>query len=158
MSIEEIVKYTKNLTENDLVWKPLYPNNIKSNGIAGEYCFLWVRNREGKYSGRKYTILFQEKEDENGCTRRGEHEFFILFENMYNELDEPLEYPPPSEDSISNLFDFLEKYDINTYGTFVRAYTDADFARKRALKQFKMVFAYAMSYIVPEKEYPDEQL
>lgn len=152
MEGKEIVQYAENLTEKDLEWKFLYPNNIESNGVDGLYSFLWIRNEDGTYSGRKYTILFQRKEDENGCVKREEIEFFILFEKLYTGLDKPIEYPALSETSIwasEEPFDYL---DINSYGSFVRAFTGLENAQKRALKQFKMVYAYALSHIITTEE------
>ena len=151
MNAKDIVKYTENLTEKDLEWKPLYPNNMLCNRQCGWYCFLWLKNKEGTYHGRKYTILFQEKEDEKGCTQRGEPDLFILFEKLYNDMKTPLVYHEPSEKPIMTLRGASDCFDINSYGSFVRAYTSENKARERALRQYKMVFSYAMSYLV-EKE------
>lgn len=152
MNTKEIVEYAENLTEKDLEWKPLYPNNMLCNRMTGWYCFLWIRNENGTYSGRKYTILFQERENEKGYIEGGNPELFVLFEKIYAELEKPLEYPAPSNTSIFNSESSITFFDINSYGNFVRAFKDVYSAQKRALKQFKMVFGFALSSVVSEKE------
>lgn len=147
MKTEEIVEFAEKLKEKDLEWKPLYPNNMPCNGLCGCYCFLWIKNKEGEYSGRKYTILFQEKENEKGCVQKGEVEFYVLFEKSYYNEQEPFVYPEPSNSSILASGKPTDIFDINSYGTFIRAYTSENKARERALIQFKMIFSYAMSHL-----------
>jgi hypothetical protein len=120
--------------------------------MTGWYCFLWIRNENETYSGRKYTILFQERENEKGYIEGGEPELFILFEKIYTELEKPLEYPAPSKTSIFNSESSITFFDINSYGNFVRAFKDVYSAQKRALKQFKMVFGFALSSVVSEND------
>ena len=152
MGIKETVQYAKNLKKEDLKWQPLYPNNMPVNGLQGCYCCLWIKNRDGKYDGRKYTVLFQEKEDERGCTIKGEVEFYILFEKSYHWLDKPLVHPEPSDNRILSIGRHEEGYDVNDYGTFVRAYTSENKARERALLQFKMVYGYALSRLIERED------
>lgn len=50
---------------------------------------------EGVVSGRKYTILFQRKADEEGMINSEEVEYYILLEKSYYEIVGALQHPEP---------------------------------------------------------------
>lgn len=134
--------YRKARDLKDLDWKPYYPNNIPSNGLEGYYVIV-----NGDNSARKFTILFQYGQDEDGLVRKGdEPELYILFCKIYPEKKE--EYKQPSEDS-----SMITNYeDINEFGDFIRAYHDIDKAKREAIRQFKMIYMYCMSFILTKEE------
>lgn len=61
--IRDTVDFACRLKPEDLVWKPIYPNNILSNGIEGCYALVLRKDPDGRIYGRKYSILFQKEED-----------------------------------------------------------------------------------------------
>lgn len=158
-NIRDTVAFADGLRSEDLNWKPIYPNNILCNKAEGEYALVLRRAEDGTVFGRKYSILFQLAEDPDhlgeGCIAR-EHriEAYILFEAMLNDVTGPLDYPPPRrsgsifhEDSNVTLSD----WGVNEYGSFIRAYPTIELAKKRAVIQFKAVFGYALSHLLPEE-------
>ena len=139
---------------DDLYWKPIYPNNMSCNGIIGYYTLILIGNPDGTISGRKYSIVFQKQEVEPGKGLVNNNiELYILFEKSYSVIKGPLGYPEPTEYNVDSLLYpnsnvTLHSSDINDYGSFVRAYTDIEYAKLRVLTQFKAVFGYAASHIV----------
>lgn len=150
--MREFVKKANALTLDDLNWKPLYPNNMPCNGLNGYYCLILHTDSKGITYGRKYTIEFQYKETDlgTGITNRKDIDRYILFEKSYSEIHGSCEHPEPSNDF--NLWEdginTLNAAEVNDYGRFVYAYKDLEFAKKRALTQYKAVYGYAMSYII----------
>ena len=151
--MREIVRKAIELTPENLEWKPLYPNNMPCNGLDGYYCLILNTDSEGKVFGRKYTICFQYKEVEEGigCVNTKEIDRYILFEKSYFEIIGSTIHPEPSDDSW-NLWEesenTLNAAEVNDYGNFVYAYETLDGAKKRALRQYKVIYGYAMSHML----------
>lgn len=150
--MKELVKKASALNLDDLIWKPLYPNNMPCNGLDGYYCLILHKGNEDKICGRKYTIFFQYKEIEEGTghINRKEIDRYVLFEKNYFNIKGPTKHPEPSDDFdwYVESSDTLHATEVNDYGSFVYAYEDLDSARKRVLNQYKAVYAYALSHLI----------
>lgn len=146
------------LIEKDFVWKPYYPNNMICNGVEGFYCLFPIKHRDDSVTVRKYTIIFQYPQNEDGFTLSEEEpELYILFEKIYSEINGNFEYPKPINNScLDNCEDCGEvtftHCDVNSFGRFIRAYKTIEEAKKSALMSFKMVYGYAMSFIEDSEE------
>lgn len=123
------------LREEDLVWKPLYPNNMPGNGQHGFYSLFFCRKDDAIYAC-KWTIEYQYEETEP-MSQHSEApiEAYNLFMARYFKVQGPLNYPEPSED-----LDWREKEGItfsacgvNSYGDFVRSYRTLEEAKKGAV-------------------------
>jgi len=139
----------------DMTWKPIYPNNIKGNGVAGYYCLMLHKDENGKVSGRKYCIIFQHEEEEigTGLINPNKIEQYILFEKSYRKIEGHLDYPKPIEYGEPNDIwnrdgNTLCSLDMNDYGSFVYAYKNIEDAKKRALNQYKAIYGYVLSYFI----------
>lgn len=150
--IEEVYK----MSGDEFVWKPLYPNNMINNGIEGYYCLALRKDKDGKVSGRKYTILFQNEEMEAGTGFVDSEKInaYILFEKIYWNIVGPLEYPEATDSEPKDLWhnngNTFSSSDMNDYGTFIYAYRDFETAKKRALGQYKMLYGYVASYFLED--------
>lgn len=149
-NIKEIIKQARDLKAEDIVWKPLYPNNMPGNGLEGYYTFLYYKDEEGKYQARKYTILFQGETTPDGMVKHGaEPKYYILFTKVYSDLPFPPKYPSPDDAPRRGCYnDELNAYDVNDYGTFVCVYESLDDAKRRALISHKMINVYVMSHLL----------
>lgn len=138
-NIRATVDFAYGLKPEDLVWKPIYPNNILSNNMEGYYTLILRKGTDGKIYGRKYSILFQKEEDpahlgEGVLSRNAKTELYILFENSYSDVVGPLDYPEPTEHG-RPLFDKAEQGNtfrssgVNDFGRFVWAYLTMDWPR-----------------------------
>ena len=106
--IRDTVDFACRLKPEDLVWKPIYPNNILSNGIEGCYALVLRKDSDGRVYGRKYSILFQKEEDpehpgEGIQAPHARTELYILMEKGYCDVCGPLDYPEPAEGGHSPL-------------------------------------------------------
>lgn len=151
-NLKKIIKDTDKLTDKDITWYPLYPNNMIQNGLEGYYAFIYYKNENGLYCARKYTILFQYPTTQDGLViSKDEPEFFILFENNdYRELTCPPKYPDPSEEEppLEIPKNGLSGYDVNNYGSFVCVFHTLEEAKHRALVSYKMIYVYVMSHLL----------
>lgn len=148
--LKEEVEKVYNMSVDDFVWKPLYPNNMTCNGLKGYYSMKLHSNEDGTVSGRKYTILFQHKLDENGCSL-SDIDLYIFFEKSYYDIKGSLEHPEPNDKfdlSIFNCDDTLTANEVNDYGSFIRACKSLDEAKELALRQYKMIYGYVMSHFI----------
>ena len=140
------------ISANDMEWKPIYPNNMKCNGVDGYYCLIVRQHKDEAYYGRKYSIIFQHKEIEpgTGYINTSEIDRYVLFEKAYPMIVGRLDYPEPSDDSFghfNNSCDTLSDYDVNDYGGFVYAYETLELAKKRAEVQWNHIYGYVASFI-----------
>ena len=150
-SIREIVEDAYSLKQ--LEWKPLYPNNMPCNLLSGYYALKLLELEKGVVGGRKYTILFQQKTDEEGMILSGnsEIEYYSLFEKSYDAIVGNLEHPKPCNEDVhfeilaENTLNSLE---VNDYGTFSWVCKSLDEAKERAVKNYQAVFGYALSHIL----------
>lgn len=160
--IRDTVDFACRLKPEDLVWKPIYPNNILSNEIMGYYTLVLRKDSDGRVYGRKYSILFQKEEDPEHLGKgvlppHARTELYILLVKGYYDVSGPLDYPEPAEGGYSPFSQFEQEstfhsYGVNDYGRFVRAYPTLELAKKRATVQFRAVFGYAMSCLLPDEE------
>ena len=133
-------------------WKPIYPNNMLPNGIDGYYCLVLCQNKNGTYSGRKYSIVFQHEERESGTgfINKEKVDRYVLFEKIYTEIIGPLEYPEPTDEApelFKECINTLNAYDVNDYGGFVYAYETIEMAKKRAQVQWDHIYGYVASFL-----------
>ncbi len=143
MTQEEIDRIKKEnwekrrLHEEDLTWKPLYPNNMPDNGIKGMYCLLFKKTEKGFYCC-KWTIEYQRQEIEpmQICSD-APIEAYILHMKRYFDVKGPRKYPEPGNDIMTELNDKDEitfsGNDVNDYGDFIRAYKTLEEAKAGAL-------------------------
>lgn len=161
-TIRNTVDFADSLKPEDLVWKPIYPNNILSSEMIGYYTLVLRKDSDGRIYGRKYSILFQKEENpehlgEGVLASHADTELYILLEKNYYDVSGPLDYPEPVKSGYSlspqseqgNTF---HSYGVNDYGSFVRADPTLELAKKRAVVQFRAVFGYAMSHLLPDEE------
>lgn len=151
--IKKTVEHAYDIKSEDLVWKPIYPNNLIDNGIIGYYALLLIHHNNGRVNGRKYSIIFQRKEEEKGTGRiTKEIECYILFEKVLGEIKGPLDYPDPRKSDPGCLWNTditLHDGGVNDYGRFVWAYWNIEDAKKRALVQFRAIYGYVLSHLIP---------
>lgn len=151
--MSDLLSWLKELYEkaenNKFDWKPVYPNNMKSNGIAGIY--FDVNTKKGdKYQYLKFTIQYQARCDEKGISHPWKTpEFYILHSLKIDDLDAPIEIPEPSERF--TLLDDDNKYLVNDYGRFRYAFRDEETAKSVALNDIKMMI-YPYLYLLSPEE------
>ena len=160
--IRNTIDFAYDLKPEDLVWKPIYPNNILLGEIEGCYTLVLRKGSDGRISGRKYSIQFQKEEDpahlgEGVLPPHAKTELYILFEKSYHDVVGPLDYPEPQAESSFSLDKTnreitFNHYDINDYGCFVRAYPTLELAKKRAVTQYQATFGHALSYLIADEE------
>ncbi|WP_044917104.1 hypothetical protein [Butyrivibrio sp. WCE2006] len=135
----------------DIVWKPLYCNNMISNGLSGYYTLMFKEQEyENTFTGYKWTITFQYKENKTSkdCLDQ-QIEAYILHLNQYRNLEKLFEYPDPtpiggdatfisanvSETERKKNFGLYDS--VNNTGDFIRAYSTLDDAKNGALERCK---------------------
>ena len=156
MTNREIVEKAYTITVDDMVWKPIYPNNMKCNGVDGYYCLMLHKDVIGKVSGRKYSIIFQHEEVEagSGLVNPNKINGYILFEKSYSDVVGPLDYPEATDREPLDLWHYNEETfhssDMNDKGSFVYAYNNIEDAKKRALSQYRAIYGYIMSYFIKD--------
>ena len=140
--------YTR-VKENDFQWKPLYPNNMPSNGVAGIYMdMIFKEDEHFKYV--KFTIEYVSRCDENGLSHPEEgvkyYVLHLLEENDVQEaveISDPLEDYPPFADTNANR--------VNKYGRFRYVFDDEETAKKVVHKELlQMIYPY--TYILTYEE------
>ena len=123
------------LTPNDMVWNPLYPNNMPNNGLAGYYSLLFKKNDDGSVYGCKWTIKFQKEEEKPMWQQTdAKTEMYILFMKRYFNVQGPLYYPKPQNNTTFR-FESEETFrneTVNDTGDFVRAYHTLEEAKEGA--------------------------
>lgn len=135
----------------DLLWKQMHVNNIKSNPVFGEYTLL-INRQEEKLVAMKFTIVYQPYHvkpmliDSQKGTER-----YVLFEKTYYDFYGSIDYPSCEEtlnhfDSKLDMafFDWacLSVGDMTSYGSFLCSFSTADEA-----KEYALCYANANSHI-----------
>ena len=139
--------YTKAKT-SDFEWKPVHPNNMICNGIKGLYTDMFFE-KDGKYTYLKYTIDYQSRCDEEGCSHPEEGvKYYVLHELRRTDLDEKFEIPPPTE--YRNKDNDLA-YLVNNFGRFRYVFDDEDTAKSVVAHELLMMI-YPYTYILSEEE------
>lgn len=157
--LKEVVTFANRLKVEDLVWKPMYPNNMKCNGENGLYTIIYTRSTAGHIdSCRKYTILYQSPEVKpgSGMVDPDYADKYILFEKSYPEVFGEPYYEGPYESEPPDLWRCkgrtFSSTDMNDYGGFVYAYDNLEHAMMRAETQYKAIFGYALSHLLGDDE------
>lgn len=131
------------LREEDLVWKPLYPNNMVANDQIGLYCLVFQQKNDKSIYCCKWTILFQKKEIKPMLSSSdADIDLYILFMQRFFDVKGKLSYPVPSE--FSEVLDYFERntddigtfqygIGVNDYGDFIRAFRSLEEAKEGAL-------------------------
>ena len=128
----------KKLSAEDFDWKPLYPNNIESNGEEGQYALIF-REVDGKVRGTKFSVVYNYKWDEGLC-RTDKIESYDLYVKDYDDVLGPLHYPPLGDDSIDNWFAdssndcTFGSLDVNDYGPACCPYDSLEEAKAGVLQ------------------------
>ena len=122
------------LRKSDLIWLPIYPNNMPCNKKTGVYTLVF-KLQDGLLTGYKWSIEFQRIEEEPGLILSdAKVELYNLFLKRYTRIKGHLYYPEPTDVLQStkerNTFSAL---DINDKGEFVRSYMSMKEAREGAL-------------------------
>ncbi len=132
----------KRLHKEDLVWMPVYPNNMPVNGEVGLYCLVFKKTSDGKIYCCKWTIEYQYREiDTMYETVEPPFDAYILHMKRYFDIKGPLKYPKPNNHNDRDILKYwakeklqtLHSDDVNDYGDFVRAYRTLEEAKNGAL-------------------------
>lgn len=150
--MKDSIKEVLNMNMDNLIWKPYHANNMIQNGLDGYYTVILKKDKDGKVSGRKYTILFQYESDNNGLIlNKDKPELYILFEKSYYDVKGPLEHPQPSFGENLKFFEdeniTLSDCEVNSFGTFVHAFKNVEDAKERALRQYQHIYGYVASFL-----------
>lgn len=122
------------LTEEDFLWKKLYPNNQRTMFLNGEYALL-LKKHEEQVEGYRFSIIYQRKEMEPLQWKGlNEIEAYNLYEKKYDKVEGPLHYSYVQEKEIDyNFFNepwiTLNQYEINDYGKFIRSFRTLEEAK-----------------------------
>lgn len=140
-----------------LKWKPLFVNNIKSNGQCGEYAVL-ITKTDDNYRVGKFTILFQKQQSSPMHIEPDkEPECYILFEKSYFDVYGPACYPENGgeEDVFGCSYQMraflkwisFDEADMHDYGRFIRCFKTLEEA-----KEYALVFANANNHFYGYKK------
>ena len=158
--IRDTVDFANALREEDLVWKPIHANNLRDNPVEGYYALVLRKDSDGRVHGRKYSIIYQYKEDprypgEGLVVPEMGVDLYLLFELRLPEVIGPLDYPAPQDmrewDYENSDGNTLCSLGINDYGDFIFAYPTMELAKKRAVKSFQGIYGYALSHLLPSE-------
>ncbi len=131
----------KRLHDEDLIWKPVYPNNVLCDDLEGIYCLIFKKDEKEIYCC-KWTIEYQYEEIEPMMiSSDSKIEAYILHMKRYFDIRGPLKYPSPNKHRDRDIIrdwdkddrPTLHNDDINDYGDFVRAYRTLEEAKEGAL-------------------------
>lgn len=140
--------YTKAKT-GSLDWKPIYPNNVPSNGKQGIYADMSFR-RGDKYDYLKFSIEYKAICDENGLSHPEEGtQYFVLHKLKIHDLEEPIVIPEPDEHT--DIWGESNALLVNTYGDFRYVFDDEDTAKK-AVSNELLNMIYPCTYLLKDEE------
>lgn len=135
--------------ENSFQWKPLYPNNMPCNGVAGIYLDMFFKEDE-HFKYVKFTIEYMSRCDENGLSHPEEGiRYYVLHLLEMNDLKESFEIPEPSDDY--NPFDDTPADVVNDYGRFRYVFDDEETAKKVTCNELLQKM-YPATYILTYEE------
>lgn len=141
--------YTK-AEENDLQWKPIYANNMPSNGKSGIYTDM-IFKKDGKYQYRKFSIEYVTRCDSCGISHPEEGiRYYVLHLLEINDLDNTFEIPEPSEDFVF-FDDNSNACIVNEYGRFRYVFDDENTAKEVVCAKLKQMI-YPYIYILDKEE------
>lgn len=140
--------YTK-VKENDFQWKPLYPNNMPSNPLAGIYLDMFFKEGD-HFQYVKFTIEYKSRCDENGFSHPDEGvKYYVLHLLEENNLEEMFEIPEPSEEY--HPFEHTNADVLNDYGRFRYVFDDEETAKKVVSNELLQKI-YPATYILTYEE------
>ena len=135
--------------ENDFEWKPLYPNNMPCNGVAGLYMYMFFKE-DDHFKYVKFTIEYMSRCDEDGISHPEEGtKYYVLHLLKEDDLKETFEIPEPSDDYCP--FDYTNAGVVNDYGRFRYVFDDEETAKKAAAKELLQMI-YPATYFLSYKE------
>lgn len=114
---------------NAFEWKPLYPNNIISNGLAGIYTDMFFE-RHGSYTYVKFTIEYVSRCDDAGIIHSEEGtKYFVLHELVLNNVEKKFNIPEPLA-HIGGCRDDNSMI-VDNYGRYKYVFDDEHTAKRR---------------------------
>lgn len=131
------------ITEEDINWQILYPNNQKTMFQLGEYALLFKKH-DGEVAGYRFSIVYQREETEPLVWKSLDAiEAYNLFEKKYEKVEGPLYYSEMQVKEITyEVFDepwiTLNQFEINNLGEFMRSFKTLDEAKKYVLDKVNM--------------------
>lgn len=143
------------LTEEDFLWKELYPNNQKTMFLNGEYALLFKKHDE-QVEGYRFSIIYQRKEMEPLQWKGlNEIEAYNLYEKKYEKIEGPLYYGYVQEKEIDyNFFNepwiTLNQYEINDYGKFTCSFRIMEEAKNYVVKKVNFLRYVTKENIIKE--------
>lgn len=133
-----------------LNWKPLYSNNMPSNGQDGIYTDMNLRSDNG-YQYIKFSIQYQSRCDAEGIIHPEEGTKYYVFHSLViDELEEMIQIPEPNND-FAPFTDDNDNLIVNIYGRFRYAFDDEETAKSVACYEL-LHLIYPYSYILSEDE------
>ena len=122
--------YSKAMDEN-WQWKPLYYNNMPSNGVVGVYSDMFFENN-GDYDYIKFTIQYISRCDESGISHPEEGvKYYILHSLMIYDLQKTFAISGPTDDYLPFIQENKSKL-LNDYGRFRYVFDDEETTKKVA--------------------------
>lgn len=143
------------LTEEDFLWKKLYPNNQRTMFLNGEYALLFKKHDE-QVEGYRFSIIYQRKEMEPLQWKGlNEIEAYNLYEKKYEKIEGPLYYSYVQEKEIDyNFFNepwiTLNQYEINDYGKFTRSFRTMEEAKNYVVQKVNLLRYVTKENIIKE--------
>ena len=138
----EAEKERLKLKPEDLVWKPIYPNNLIHNGEVGLYSLLFKKGTDGNLNGCKWSIIYQYEEESPAviCSDAKINAYNLYIENYDEIVGEHFDYPNPvyNSNDINPKWETITKntfhnYGVNSFGQFIYSYKTLDEAKNGAL-------------------------
>lgn len=124
----------RQISAEDMEWKPLYANNIISNPIMGYYAFLFKKEEDGSISGYKWTVVYQTEESETGFPKSPVAiEAYNLYFKEYRNVVGILGYREPGYTNCQCYVQSTIRDGVHSYGRFVRSYKTLELAKSAAL-------------------------
>lgn len=134
----------------NLQWKPLYPNNMPCNGVAGSYTDMFLMEGE-RYNYVKFTIKYMYRCDEDGISHPEEGiRYYVLHMLEIRDLEVTFSIPEPSDDY--KMTDKTNADIVNSYGRFRYVFDDEETARKVACSELLQII-YPFTHILSEEEF-----
>lgn len=136
----ELEKRKLYLTEDDIEWQVLYPNNQKTMFQLGEYALLFKKQDE-EIVGYRFSIVYQREEKEPLVWKALDTiEAYNLYEKKYEKFEGPLYYSEIQLKKITyECFDepwiTLDQFEINNLGEFKRSFKTLDEAKHYVLEK-----------------------
>lgn len=152
----ELEKRKLYLTEADMEWQVLYPNNQKTMFQLGEYALLF-KKLEKVIIGYRFSIVYQREETEPLLWKSLDAiDAYNLYEKKYEKVEGPLHYSEIQTEEISYEFFHkpwitLNQFEINDLGEFKRSFQTLEEAKKYVLDKVNI-----RQYVTKESKIKEE--